>query len=602
MDPTMVLMGIQAAVRLSRAGNAAFGQYARDREILLPMVEKVKLNTAESMKAFLFRNADDINPDLKGYRDSYFGDGAHFAGDADMMAVEYFRIMAMKNGAAEVLQTEASGYWMIAQWGKAGPVGPLGRVLITMTDVAVQFAAKDPTLFGASGRAEPLVKVLALYIHDLVPDDSDDLGPKNQLGERLAGIFLRASLKAMSDHPEALVDETHLQTLVRNTLPKLLEQLPDGLDLPAKSEVVEALLGPVAQAALITVAEHPGAFLGSGAEDDDLVGALTRTFLLKAADIGLGQTLTQSGAILLYKAGLGLATARPELFLGVPSSQAEQLVGVLFGDLAATLERHSPPFDHTTVTELLATTVEVVGANGVRLVEGDNPWSEVFVRFLSPVLGALGQSMQTDSSAALRQLTSGEALKRFVRTVLDQASRSPGMIGVDGEELGRIVAAVAGAMAKDEDMLLVGEDWLIILSVACEEAAANPARLFGLKHDAVVTDVAVPLIENLLKVAAAQWKASGRAGGAVLFGTTLREAIVTTLRVAAGNAEAALTNAAALQQLAEAVGTIVTANPGRYGSKEWLRVYRALIQRVLRDGSVGVVDVETVESILAGGR
>ena len=77
---------------------------------------------------------------------------------------------------------------------------------------------------------------------------------------------------------------------------------------------------------------------------------------------------------------------------------------------------------------------------------------------------------------------------------------------------------------------------------------------------------------------------------------------MTTLRVAAGNAEAALTNAAALQQLAEAVGTIVTANPGRYGSKEWLRVYRALIQRVLRDGSVGVVDVETVESILAGGR
>lgn len=41
MDPTIVMLGIQAAVRLARTGVAAHAQSARDRSVLLPMVNKL---------------------------------------------------------------------------------------------------------------------------------------------------------------------------------------------------------------------------------------------------------------------------------------------------------------------------------------------------------------------------------------------------------------------------------------------------------------------------------------------------------------------------------------------------------------------------------
>ncbi len=88
---------------------------------------------------------------------------------------------------------------MIAQWEKSKrPVGPYNRVMITMADVALEFAAIDPSLFGIEGRAEPVIKALAINLADLIPDDTNDLGPKNILGDQLAGIFLRAALKALS--------------------------------------------------------------------------------------------------------------------------------------------------------------------------------------------------------------------------------------------------------------------------------------------------------------------------------------------------------------------------------------------------------------------
>lgn len=601
MDPTIVMMGVQAAVRLGRAGHTAFEQHARDRDVLLPMVNAVKISPRAEMMVFLEVNSDDISEDLRGYWDSFRGRGPHLAGDIDMMASEYFRIVSLKNHGAQAFADEAAGYWMVSQWGKDGPVGPLGRIVVTMADVALEFAAHDPTLFGISGRAEPVIKALALHLADLVPDDTDDLGAKNLLGERLAGIFLRASLKAMSDHPEALIEEQHLQMLVKNTLPKLLEQLPDGLDLPPKRDVIEALLGPVANAALATLADRPVAFFGSHFDADEPLGALTRTFLLKAADIGLGQTFTKAGAVELYRSALRLAAARPELFLGAPGDAADKLVTALFQGLAGTLEQHSPPFDHATVTELLVTTVDAIGASSGLVLDANKPWDHVFGQVLSQVLGALGESLRTGDRGALMRLKSGDGLRKFVRIVLDQAAKTPGMMVEGSEDVQRIVAAVAGAMAKDEYLLLSGDDWLIILAVAAEEVAANPARLFGLKSDAAATDIATPLIESLLLVASTQWKDLGRSGGTVLFGPTLREAIVVTLRTASGNAKAAFDNRVMLRQLVEVLNGIVAANPGYYGSKEWLRVYRVLILRVLQDGALGTIDAAYFDSILKGG-
>ena len=428
MNPVLVSLGIQAVVRLTRAGTDAYAQYARDRDVLLPMVNKITVGSRQVVQDFFELNPHRIQHEALGHWASFNGKAPHLAGDADMMAAEYARCMAEDNNAADDLASEVAGFWIVAQWGKNAGVGPFGRVIVTMADVALEFAAHDPSLFGIQGRADPIIKALAANLADLIPDDASDLGAKNLLGERFAGIFLRGALKSLGEHPDALIEEAHLQVLVKNTLPKLLEALPDGLDLPAKRDVVEALLGPIASTAVATIAENPAAFFGHQFKNDEPLGALTRTFLLKVANIGLGETITRAGAIELYQSALGLAQAQPELFIGSPSNNAEKLVSALFANLAATLEASDPYFDHGTVTRLLATAVDTVGKNAGSLLDPSKPWEQVFGQALAPILAALTESLQTSNTGALKRLVSGAGLTEFVRIVLAQASKTPGMI------------------------------------------------------------------------------------------------------------------------------------------------------------------------------
>ena len=599
MNPVLVSLGIQAVVRLTRAGTDAYAQYARDRDVLLPMVNKITVGSRQVVQDFFELNPHRIQHEALGHWASFNGKAPHLAGDADMMAAEYARCMAEDNNAADDLASEVAGFWIVAQWGKNAGVGPFGRVIVTMADVALEFAAHDPSLFGIQGRADPIIKALAANLADLIPDDASDLGAKNLLGERFAGIFLRGALKSLGEHPDALIEEAHLQVLVKNTLPKLLEALPDGLDLPAKRDVVEALLGPTASTAVATIAENPAAFFGHQFKNDEPLGALTRTFLLKVANIGLGETITRAGAIELYQSALGLAQAQPELFIGSPSNNAEKLVSALFANLAATLEASDPYFDHGTVTRLLATAVDTVGKNAGSLLDPSKPWEQVFGQALAPILAALTESLQTSNTGALKRLVSGAGLTEFVRIVLAQASKTPGMI-VEGSnpELKQIVVTIAGAMAKDENLLLSGDDWLAIVAVAAEEAAANPGRLFGLT--ATATDVAGFVIGGLLGAATAQWTNKGRFGCGVLYGATLREAIIVALRITAGNAGAAESSTSALEQLAQKLNEVVAAEANRFGSKEWLHAYRVLIAEVLRTQMLPKIDAAMIENILTG--
>jgi hypothetical protein len=87
----------------------------------------------------------------------------------------------------------------------------------------------------------------------------------------------------------------------------------------------------------------------------------------------------------------------------------------------------------------------------------------------------------------------------------------------------------------------------------------------------------------------------------VLFGPTLREAMTIALRAAAGNAAAALANRAGLKDLAAKLSDLVAAKPGQFGSKEWLRLYRALIVKVLESGALAKLDDATIRAVLSAG-
>jgi hypothetical protein len=598
MSPNVVILAVRAALRLARAGQQAFGQYARDRDALLPLIDKVEFPRADIVRGFFRTHEELITPTLQPAWAELqkAGRGVEPRG-FDLLAAEFVRAQAAENPAVSPIADDFAGLWLVKQWGAdQEPPGPLARLVLTLIDVASEFAAQDPRLFGVGGNAEVLVGALAAHIAELIPDDTDELGPKKQLGERLAGVFLRSALSALSERPDALIEEQHVQRLVKSTLPKLVAAFPGTLAEQIDwRETMDALLGGVASEAITVVAQDPRAFFGPRFGDDGLLGPLTGTWLLKAAEQGIERIFTKEGAVSLYRATLAFAAARPDLFVGKVDTVTERLLATVFTDLTVVAKAHSPPFDANLLAQLGATTLEIAGRHAGTLLEPGKPWENVIATTLTPVVAATVKAMRDGNSGGLKRLASPASLEAFVRIIVTQIARTPGMVtSGDNVEVNRLVAAVAAAMAADTNLLLSQDEWLAIVAVAVEEVAANPGRLLGSKAaDSDGTLLSV-LLRDLILVATDQWQKNAREGGSVLFGPTLREAMMIAIRASAGQAADALRNSAQVKALAQQITALIAEKAGKYGSKEWLHVYRVLITQVIRTGTLAAPLDESV--------
>ncbi len=598
MNPTLIMMAVRAAARLQRAGSEAIGQYARDRTVLLPLVEKISFPQRAKVRGYFEVHPEKITPDLSRYWDSFTGKpGAERLADAfDLLSAEHARqqIIADKNLASRA--DEFAGYWMVNQWARGEePLGPFARVVLVIVDVAAEFAATDPKLFGLDGNAESLVKAVASRVADLVPDNADALGPRNLFGERVAAIFLKAGLGALAEHPEAIVEDAHLQKLVTNTLPKIVESLPESLDKQIKWRgVLENVLGPVAGEALRTLAEDPGAFFGAQFGNDDVLGTLTRTYVLKIADLGLTEVVSKAGAVQLFKATAQLAAARPDLFLGKTQDSTDKLIGAVFKDLAS-VAAGAPAIDRSLVLDLATSVVESFAREGGLLLDPGKPWDNLVAQLLNPVLAPIAQALKQDDSAALRRLGSRANIESILRVVVARVAATPGLMpSTRNAEIDRLISAIVTAMASDEHLLLSQDDWMAILAAAAQEVAANPGRLLGVERNAERGSLLDTLLGDLLSVAVAQWTEAGRAGGAVMFGATLRDAMIAAIRAHASNAAAAALHGKKVGELAAQLGKLVTDNREKMGGSEWLFLYRTMIHQVIESGVVPILDEQTI--------
>lgn len=604
MNPTLIVMAVRAAIRLRRTGEQAFGQYARERAIMLPMLQKIELPKAELMRAFFLNHDELLSPEaLPAWKSFRNEPGApRVAGDFDMIAAEYARAQATLDQNLKPLADEFAGQWMIEQWARGDrPPGPLAKVVLTIVDVAAEFVAQDPRLFGVGGNAEVVVQALAANIATFIPDDADELGPRNLLGERLAGMFIKGALGALSEHPEALIEQAHVQSLVKGTLAPLIAAFPATLEEQVRwRNVMDSLIGPVATEGMKAIAQNPRAFFGSRFGADGLLGPLTSSYLLKATELGFERTFSRAGAVEIYRATLAFAAARPDLFIGKVADVNDQLLAAVFKDLVAVAEAHSPPFDADLLAQLGAVTLATVaGAAGAKLERG-GPWQNVLSRILTPVVAATAKALRTGDKGALRLLSSPSNLESFVRIIVTQIASTPGMVtSTDNAEVNALVGSVAAAMAADEHLLLSRDDWMAIVAAAAAEVAANPGRLLA-PGGGVANSLLTTLLQDLVAVASAQWKHDGRASGTVLFGATLREALITAIRACASQATASLLNSAKLKRLAEQITALVSGNAGLYGSKEWLCLYRVLITQVIDTGSLpDPLDERTINAALA---
>jgi hypothetical protein len=294
----------------------------------------------------------------------------------------------------------------------------------------------------------------------------------------------------------------------------------------------------------------------------------------------------------------------PELFLGKAKKGTDKVANALLSSVAETLQGAEVPFNGDIGLNLAVATLESLKANAPILFDESDAWEQVASGMLQQVVGGLSVWIDEKAWKEGKIPFSTDQLVELGRIFLIQAGKTPGMLVGNRTEVKAIVAGVAKAMAADNHLLLTQDNWLKIAAVAAEEAAANPGRLFGLKEDAAVEAIGTEIIGALLQTASESFKTVGRDGQGVLFGDTLTEAIVVTLRSTGGNIAkvASPEGQAALKKLSKNLNQVVDGSPKEFGSKEWLRLYRSLIGGVLKTGKFEDLTKADMLRILEGGR
>jgi hypothetical protein len=602
MNSALLSFGIQSVIRLGRVSNNALEEYSRDDEAIFPEIKKPVVNREIFVNGFFSKN--EYNHYVAGGAAplAEYWDGAAVRPEKtaiDALFTASVKLMAEENGDTNRTLAPAAVF-LVKQWnpGKS-PISPWARVILTAGDIALQYVAANPSILGVGGNGEKLIFAYAKNLSDILPDDGK-FGPKENFAQRLTGVFLHAGLDTITRNPGWLVSEKHLQDLISSSVKPLVGALPNTITEQLKwREVTDTIMGSAAKIALQTVARHQSAFLGSDFQPGKAIGAVTQSLFLEAASNGLKDEFTREGLIGLYKAALNIATENPQLFLDGEGPKVD-FARDLFLNFTKVLKKARAPFDGKVVVALAGLSLEAVGNNIHRFVKDTDPWGQTAATMVQSFTEKFKDALDTNKK--LNSLFSKEQLIELGRILFTRATETPQMLlGSENEAWEGLLTAVAAAMKEDKNLLLTGEDWIQIVKSAADEAAANPARLFQLNPDDPKVNLAAKLIGVVIKSAGEIHNAPNLKGKSVLFGKTLREAIIVVLRATSGKYQDAQKMLAKIEHLVKRLNEFVAKNHDRFGSKEWLRLFRELLGGLLEGKGVPELTKKKANEILQGG-
>lgn len=622
MDPLLVVTAVRAAIRIGRTAADAFEQYAQERPILIPDAKRLNVpdpvveirKVADEFEEF--RELLKTDPELKKLWKNRKPTTVPGAKEAVFAVALRYRFRSGGPNGHLGVQTaeEIAGGIMVGQWAEGkGPVRPWTRVIVALTDVALEYVGSNPQILGIGGNGEKLVGAVAAAVAQAIPDgDSrDTLGPKDRFAERLAALVLSSGLKTLIEKPDLVVNEEHLQALLKNTLPPLIEALPtDSVSEQVEwRRLTDALVGPAIAGALGTLAESPAAFLGKSFRSETAAGLMVTGLLNAAKDLEVKERFTKEALLSLFQAATRVAAENPEVILGDlidedltdpdRRSDAETVAVNLFRSIAATLKDRGEPFGDGLGVAVAVAAIDGLKASGPALFNEDNPWEKVSGAITGQILDGFAEAIGDGGKPLKDTVFSKDRLVDLARVLISQVAATPHMLVSGNDEVKRVAAAVASAMAKDEHLLLTADDWIKIAGVAAQEAAINPGRLFGLSDTSIDGTIAADIIGRLLKAAGDDLVRDGRAVGPVMIGETLRDSIIVTLREIGGNVEQAFTNRPALETLAVTLNDAAAEHGLTLGGKEWLRLFQSLLPGVLANGEVPALDEAGIAALLA---
>ena len=603
MTPELLQFSINSVIRLYRAGVAASEQAARDAKALFPDLVEQNFNAEVYVNSYflLDENKDLVEGDEAPY--VHLWDASIHQALPNAEAVNDLLIASIKHEVDKDNQTPdpriqdddvISGLILVAQWDpKKAPASPWVKVILTAVDIAVEYLGQNPKALGLEEKSERILGAYAKTLGKLLPDNGD-FGSNHDLAERLGATFLKAGLVTLTDHPDWIAEQSHVQELLTNSLKPIMDAFPEK---PIEEKIAwkklgESTVAPIIQNAFSTLATHQQAFLGDKFKTDRAIGAVSHEIFSQLAATDLSNTKKLDFLNTAYQSLLTVATDKPELFIGDSDTATHQLAKEMLSSLSAVLT--DDDIENDIGRHLASTAISVLGNNAHRFVGDQSSWHKVAADITKDISQEIAQTIK--NSNPVRQVFNSEQWLSIGRIIIENIGENPALILSQSSPWKGIVSSITKAMAEDKHLLLSGNDWLKIIAIAAREASLNPARLFK----SIGSDtVAEKLISSLLKSASSSFDNHAKES-AVLFGATLKEAIVIALGAASGNVQSVQDNLSHIKVLADNINVFVANNSDKYGNKEWLRLFRILIQSVLDGHSPPTLDEEIAEEILTG--
>jgi hypothetical protein len=605
MTPDLILFGINSILRLGAAGANAAEKAARDADALFPLLRVPQFDPVNYINSYFLKpeTRDLVKGDAAPYGslwDQLNNQAIEQPDVIDSLLMLSIKIETEKGEAAadpRTRSTVAAGSLMVSQWREGDePLNPWIGVILTAADIGLEYVSVNPGILDLGTQGEKILGAYAAELAELLPNDGN-FGSQHGFGQRLGATFLKAGLNTVVDNPGWLADEAHVQALIKHSIEPLVAAFPEQtlMNQLIWSDLADAVMGPVAAAAFKIIAENQSAFLGSKFDPDRAVGAVTGAIFLKVANTGLSDQFTRDGLVELSRAVFTVIAGKPALFVGDSEGRTDELARALVSDLAGVLAE-TDAFDRNLARQLAGTAITTVGANAYRFRDSDKPWHSVAMDLTVSISKLLSDVVA--GNTMLEKVLTPDQLVELGRIVICHIGASPGLVLSDrNADWSGVVTAIANGMAADKNLLLSGDDWLQIVSLAAEEAARNPARLFRLKDDQVL---AGRLITVILEGAGDIMPETDNARRSVLFGATLLETVQIAIRAAAGNPAAVREHIDVVKQLVSSLNAFVAENHSRYGSKEWLRMFRLLLQAVLDGATLPALTDEIAEDLLKG--
>jgi len=606
VSPEVVVFAIRAAVRIGRAAQLELENYIRNRPKKMPLILTIDIDPIEELQKKI-QQQGLVDDKFTAIYQRYLAAASDEKRHAVELAIYEF---AFDNGL--VTDTEQAiaqqGLITIRQWSKdAKKDVPLARIGLAMVEVALDYVAANPGIFGVGSNGERFVRAMAGAIGEILPDSDTpgqvSLTPEQLFGERALAIFMHTGLSTLQAHIAETVEEEHLRDIAVSVLQPLVANFRDQkIERRKLNEFRDLLLGPMAQEAINAVVRHQRQFLGSRFAKNSGMGAVTEAILQTVAEQGdIRQVSQREVWIRVYGSILDVTIERPELFVKEDSAKATDFGRNLVQTVATRLKDMTPPFTQALAATIAADAISVLSRHTVILFDQDAPWEMVAGEAVGSVLDSISRGMHDglqeetlkngtvrNGQTILKRVFSEDQVAALVHIVTDQVSKTPGMLleRDTRDEVKALVAGIARAISDSNRSLLSSEDWLEVAAVVTQEAAKNPGRLFKIVAEdgspvSPGQEFAVRLIKGLLNAAATDLRARGRSKGSVLFGETLRIVIEETIVTAAGNVEMAVNNEAALIKLVERINKLQGVNATGFGRNEWLHIFRSYLKLVL---------------------